>query len=75
MKGRGGIPIPELVPKCALSSLEPTGYPLDGNCAIRHTVCAFSFTLKESFNGDGAVVSYLSNVRTTKETDRCADRE
>jgi hypothetical protein len=29
---------------------------------------AFSIALKESFNGDGAVVSYLNNVRTTKET-------
>ena len=24
---------------------------------------------KGNFNGDGAVVSYLNNVRTTKETD------
>lgn len=28
---------------------------------------AFSIALKESFSGDGAVVSYLNNVRTTKE--------
>ena len=24
---------------------------------------------EENFNGDGAVVTYLNNVRTTKETD------
>jgi hypothetical protein len=29
---------------------------------------ASSIALKESFNGDGAVVSYLSNIQTTKET-------
>jgi hypothetical protein len=29
---------------------------------------------KESFNGEGAVVSYLNNVRTT-QTYRCAYRE
>jgi hypothetical protein len=38
-------------------------YPLDGNGALRHTVCAFSIALKESFNSDGAVVTYL-NART-----------
>jgi hypothetical protein len=27
-----------------------------------------SIALKESFNGDGAVVSYLNNVRRTKKT-------
>src|ERR1700682_5377758 len=42
---------------------------------LRNPVCAFSFTPKESFNGDGAVVSYLNKARITKETDRCADRE
>lgn len=30
---------------------------------------------KEHFNGDGAVSSYLNNVRTTNETDRCPDRQ
>jgi hypothetical protein len=29
---------------------------------------AFSVALKEGFNGDGSVVSYLHNVRITKET-------
>ena len=29
---------------------------------------AFSIALKESFNGDGAVASYLNIVCTTKET-------
>jgi hypothetical protein len=28
---------------------------------------------KETFNGDGEVLSYLRNVRTTKDADRCAD--
>jgi hypothetical protein len=31
------------------------------------TSLAFSIALKESFNGDGAVVSYLNIVCTTKE--------
>jgi hypothetical protein len=29
---------------------------------------AFSIALKRSFNGEGAVVSYLNNVRRTKDT-------
>jgi hypothetical protein len=29
---------------------------------------------KENFNGDGEVLSYLRNVRTTKDADRCTDR-
>jgi hypothetical protein len=68
MKGRGGIPRddPELVPKClvvirASGASFSSGYPLDGICAIRHTACAFSIALKKSFNGDGAVASYLKN--------------
>jgi hypothetical protein len=59
------------VPKClvvigANGASVSKGHPLYGNCAIRHTAGAFSIALKESFSSHGTVVSYLSNVRTTK---------
>jgi len=41
----------------------------EGELALRDvSSLASSITLKEGFNGDGAVVSYLNNVRTTKGT-------
>jgi hypothetical protein len=35
---------------------------------IRRTAWCFLSPLNENFNGDGAVVSYLNNVRRTNET-------
>jgi hypothetical protein len=46
------------VPKCLVV--------IGANGALRHTAGAISIALKESFSRDGAVVSYLNNVRTTK---------
>ena len=60
MKGRGGIPIAELVPRCALSSLEPIGYPLDGNCAIQFV--RFLSRLKKVLMVTVRLSLYLSNA-------------
>jgi hypothetical protein len=63
--------------KSALPSLEPAAPSFSmaihsTEIAQIRTVCVLFHQLKDNFNGDGAVVSYLN---TTKETDRCAVRE
>jgi hypothetical protein len=63
---------PELVPKLfvvirANAASISSRYTLDEICAVRVQL-GVSISLKENFNGDGAVFSYLDDVRTTKET-------
>jgi hypothetical protein len=41
---------------------------IDRRIAAGAIVSAVTIALKEGFNGDGAVVSYLNNVQPTKET-------
>jgi hypothetical protein len=52
---------------CGISAEKDDADQRAGNANPPHSL-VLSIALKESFNGDGAVVSYLNNVRGTKET-------
>jgi hypothetical protein len=52
---------------CGISAEKDDADQRAGNANPPHSL-VLSIALKESFNGDGAVVSYLNNVRRTNET-------
>src|SRR5437899_5739880 len=53
---------------CQVSVLPKTAETRQGRTARSRRARRSGIALKRSFNGDGSLVSYLDNIRTTKET-------